>query len=132
MKSNKSYKSKYGNVFYDLPTIKVNILEIDKVKDFCFLYEINKDVGIKDLEGRKKMMFKMTFTMNTQYLKEKWDYVLKHFKEGKEMVLPYKIAIVNGIKYLNLIFKNDYFATIQKQNEKQEKTIEEMDEDLND
>lgn len=132
MEKSKKYKSKYGNVFYDLPTIKVNVLEIDKVKDYCFLYEINKDVGIKDNEGRKKMIFKMTFTMNTNYLKEKWAYVKKHFKEGKEMVLPYKISNVNGQKYLNLIFKNEYFAVMQKENEKREKTIEDMDEDLND
>lgn len=122
------YKSKYGNVFQPLPKLRVNVLNIDKSKEFCFIYEINKDVGIKDLEGRKKMIFKSTFSPNTNFLNEKWDFIVNHFEKKEDFECPYRLKKVGNNTYLNLIFRNEYFEAIRKKNQK--KTIKEIDEDL--
>lgn len=114
-------KSKYGNVFPDLPKVRINVLEISKTKDFTFTYEINKSVGIKDLNGKDKRIYKSTFTPNTNYLQEKWEFIENHFKQDKDFEIPYKIKIQGDMKYLNLIFKNDYFKALKEKAEKQEK-----------
>lgn len=109
-------KSRFGNVMRDLPTIGVYVLDIPENKDYTFIYEINKSVGIKDLEGKDKRIFKSTFSPNTNYLTEKWDYIVDKYNSDKEFKIPYRIKIQSGIKYLNLIFKNEFFKGIHDRN----------------
>lgn len=68
----KEYVSLFGNKFEALPQVKIGIINMSVYDGrFSFTYEIDRDLGFKDYNGKKKVMFKHTFSPNTQFLEEK-------------------------------------------------------------
>lgn len=112
----KEYVSLFGNKFEALPQVKIGIINMSVYDGrFSFTYEIDRDLGFKDYNGKKKVMFKHTFSPNTQFLEEKWKYLESFYKTHKPLTVPFIIKEVNGNKYLNLILKNEYFEKIKNQ-----------------
>ena len=113
-----NYKSRFGHQISELPMIKIFIVNMDSINGkFRFTYEIARDLGIKDFNGNKKFLFRHSFSHNTNFLEEKWAFLENQFKTKNEFQLPYVIKEVDGKKYLNLIFRNDYFSKIREPNE---------------
>ena len=110
-----NYKSKFGNQISQLPMIKIYVINLDTTDGkFRFSYEIARDLGIKDFNGNKKFLFRHSFSENTNYFEQKWNFIKKQYEAKNEFEMPYIIKQVDGKKYLNLVFRNDYFKDLDK------------------
>lgn len=101
-------KSAFGNTLSELPKTKIAIHSVD-FENKSFVYEIEKDLGIKDWNNKPKYIFKTVFTEKAKFVDEKLTY-LKQLMDSKTVAeFSFNIREKNGKKYLNIIIQNKQF-----------------------